>query len=133
MQTLVLGEGGRRGGGAVGDRHVLVDAGCLCPDEERSDHLAGGGSGGEPFIDVELAACRGGPAVGVLEPGQELDNFGDVPFGGVDRSAGGFSCGRDRADSFDVVPGRELFDVAPNRAVIDGDHLCGDPIPEEAR
>jgi len=103
----------------------------FAPDEERSDQLPGGGSGGNPFVDVELAACRVGAAVGVVEPGQELDGFGDVLFRGVDRSAGGFACGRDCADSFEMVPGRELFSVAPNRAVIDGGHLCSDPALEE--
>ena len=51
--------------------------------------LRGRGAGGEPVVDVLLGAGRGGAVVGLVEPVEELDGFGDLLFGGVDRSAVG--------------------------------------------
>lgn len=103
MQSLLLGEGDGRRGGAVGDRHGPIDASGFRPDEERPNQMAGGGAGGEPFVDVELSACRGSSVVRIVEPGQESDGFGDVLFGRVDQSPGGLTFCGDGANPFDVV------------------------------
>jgi hypothetical protein len=116
-------------GGAVLGLNAGVDPGVPGEDEERADRGTGGRSGGQPGVDVELGAVACGPLVGVMQPGQELDGFGDLLLGCAHWAApggAGFAFG---ADAVEVVPGREALD-GPGDLSRQGSELGFDPVLE---
>ena len=77
---MILSEGSRGFGLPVADLNGLVDPAFLGPDEEGADRMAGGGPGGEVFVDVLLGTGRRGAVMGVVQPRQEFDRLGDLLF-----------------------------------------------------
>src|SRR3954454_5464162 len=76
---------------------------------EITDLQACVGSGGEPFLDVVLAAVGGRAAAGGVKPYEEFECFGDVLFRITRGRLGRPSRSGDLPQSAQMMPGCELF------------------------
>lgn len=92
------------------DFDARVGAVLLGEDEEGSDGLSGGGACCEPGVYILLGAGGSGAVVGMPEPVEEFDGFGDLLLGGVHGSAR--TCIRrcHGPNAPEVVPFCEVFD-----------------------
>ena len=89
--------------------------------------MPGGGSVGQPGIDVGLDAGLNCPPVGGFEPGEEFDGFGDFLLRTVHGTAGGSPVAREASDAAKVVPAGKGFNRPPDVRVFDGVELADDP------
>ena len=96
-----------------------------CPD----GGLAAGVAVAEPLVDVGLGAVADGAPVRVEQPGEELEDFGDLLFDGQHGAGGGLVSGGVVTDPLQVVPGCEELDWASDRGFADlGEPLVQPPL-----
>ena len=90
------------------------------PDEEGADQVPRRRALGEVVLDVELGAAVDVAVVLMLQPGQELGDFGDLLLGGVGRTAVALSGPGVAAEPVEVVPAGELLERLSDPPVLDG-------------